>query len=67
MIVRKLTNISDFSITVDLNGGNGIIVPPGAVIENVDVGNVDDLRGIAKIEQDLSEIPLREGKKYLKG
>jgi len=67
MIVRKITNISEVNVTVGLKGGNGIIMHPGAVLENIDVSNLESLKGMVQVVQDLSEVPVSEGRMYLKG
>jgi len=67
MRVRKLTNISDFDITVVLEDGNSIRIPAAGMLENVTVKNFNEISSFVKVEQDLSEVPVVESKTYLKG
>jgi len=67
MIVRKLTNISQFQINVMLTNGNLLMVSEGQSVENVDVKNLSEIQEYVRVEQDLSEVPVKEGKMYLKG
>lgn len=65
--VRKLKNISEVQIPVQLVDGNTIYVPPKGVIENVSVENYHSISRFCKTELDLGEVKESKGKKYLKG
>ena len=67
MIARKLTNISDVDVVVDLEDGNSVNVPSGGVLEDVNVKNLNNINKFVKVEQDLSEVPVSEARTYLKG
>ena len=67
MIVRKLENTSKFDVSVLMSGGNSVILHHGQVIENADIKNLDDIENFVKVQRDLSEVPVTEGRTYLKG
>jgi hypothetical protein len=67
MKVRKITNISEFEVAVVMQGGNAVVLHTGQVLENVDVQNLTSISQFVRVEQDLAEVPVREGKTYLKG
>lgn len=64
--VRKLQNVSDSQIPVQIDATTTIYLGSGATLENKSVYNLDSIREFVKVEQDLSEIdPLVEGKTLL--
>jgi len=67
MIVKKLTNISELQVNVMLTNGNILLVATGQSVENVDVKNLAEIQEYVKVEQNLSEVPVHEGRTYLKG
>jgi len=67
MIVKKLTNISEVQVNVLLVNGNILLVATGQSVENVDVKNLAEIQEYVKVEQNLSEVPVHEGRTYLKG
>jgi len=54
--VRKLTNISNASIPVEVDSNTKLYVAPGGVVENKKVYNLNDIRPFCKIEEDLGEV-----------
>jgi hypothetical protein len=67
MIVRKITNVSEFEVSVLLEGGNSVLLHTGQLLENVNVKNLNDIKMFVRVERDLSEVPVTEGRVYLKG
>jgi hypothetical protein len=64
--VRKLQNVSDSEIPVQVNPATTIYLSAGGTLEDMDVHNLASIREFVKVEQDLSEIdPIREGKTLL--
>ena len=64
--VRKLQNISDSQIPVQIDPSTTIYLVAGGTIEDYNVYNLDSIREFVKVEQDLTEIdPIREGKTLL--
>ena len=55
--VRKLVNISDAQIPVQVDSFTTIYLGKGEILENRDVFNLPAIREFVKVEQDLSEIP----------
>ena len=59
--VRKLTNISDTQLRIQLDNHHSVYLKPNESIENRDVYNIKVLEGLVAVEQDLSEVvPVRE-------
>ena len=64
--VRKLENISQSQVPVQIDAFTTIYLAKGEVMENRDVYNLGAIREFVKVEQDLSEIPtINEGKTLL--
>jgi len=64
--VRKLQNVSDSQIPIQIDPATTIYLGAGATLENKTVYNLDSIREFVKVEQDLSEIdPIVEGKTLL--
>ena len=64
--VRKLENISDSQIPIQIDPTTTIYLASGGTMEGINVFNLDSIREFVKVEQDLSEIdPIREGKTLL--
>lgn len=61
--IRKLTNISENTISVILVGGNIIHLPPKGILENVELIDITGIAKWVKLELDLSEVnPISEGR-----
>jgi hypothetical protein len=68
MRVKKIKNVSDHMVKVDLGQGTTVNLPPKQEIQNVRVENVSDLREQCRITSDLGEIvERRTGKNRLNG
>jgi len=67
MIVKKLTNTSEMGVKVNLVNGDSFMVPQGGFLENVNVENLSSIREFVRVEEDLCEVPVFEGRIYLKG
>lgn len=67
MRVRKITNISEYQINLLLANGNLLMLQRGQTVENVDIKNLSEIQEYVRAEQDLSEVPVTEGRTYLKG
>ncbi len=63
MRVSELTNTSKQEILVHLCSGPTIGVPPNGTLRNVEIANINDIRGQVKIKEDLSEIGGSHGSK----
>jgi hypothetical protein len=64
--VRKLENISDVSVPVQIDSFTTVYLGKGEILENQDVYNLSSIRSMVKVEQDLSEVPVvNEGRKQL--
>jgi hypothetical protein len=67
MRVKKLQNVSDENIDLRLVNGAEVTLPPSAIMQNVDVVEVESLKGKVDFTQDLTEVSLPSGKKRLLG
>lgn len=67
MRVKKLQNVSDENIDLRLVNGAEVTLPPSATMQNVDVAEVESLKGKVDFIQDLTEVNLPSGKKRLLG
>ena len=67
MKARKVTNISGDSVGVRLATGNTVFLKPQQTMENVDVDDLQSIEKIVRVEYDLSEVPIKEGKQQLYG
>jgi hypothetical protein len=67
MRVKKLQNVSDENIDLRLVNGAEVTLPPSAIMQNVDVVEVESLKGKVDFIQDLTEVNLPSGKKRLLG
>jgi len=64
--VRKLQNVSDSIIPVQIDPATTIHLAAGGVMEDMNVYNLDSIKKFVKVEQDLSEIdPIVEGRTLL--
>lgn len=64
--IRKLENISQNQIPVQIDQKTTIYLKSGESLKDLDVQNLDSIREFTKVEQDLSEIdPIVEGKTLL--
>lgn len=66
MRVKKLQNVSDENIDLRLVNGAEVTLP-SATMQNVDVVEVESLKGKVDFIQDLTEVNLPSGKKRLLG
>jgi len=55
-VVRKIKNISEVYLPVKTTLFNTIILPPGKVLENENIYNLEELQGKVEVEMDLSEV-----------
>jgi len=68
MMIRKIKNISEFVVPVQISGTTTVMVPPGVEMKNVDVSNLVAIQGFVSTEYDLSEVqPVKEGRQLLHG
>jgi hypothetical protein len=68
--IRKLTNISEVQVPVQLVDGTTVFVPPKGKMENISVENYHAIGKFVKVSMDLGEvkeIKTNTKKKYLKG
>jgi hypothetical protein len=65
MRVKKLKNVSNEKITIDLGSNIKAVLPPGADITNIDVTNCEDLEDKAIITYDLTEVVENSSKQKL--
>ncbi len=63
MRVSELTNTSKQEISVHLCNGPTIELPPNGTIRNVEISNINDIKGQVKVKEDLSEIGESHGSK----
>lgn len=64
--VRKIENISDSQIPVQIDPFTTIYLGKGEVLKDKDIYNLGAVRDFVKVEQDLSEVPtINEGKTLL--
>jgi len=64
--VRKIQNVSNSQIPVQIDPATTIYLAAGGTLENKNVFNLGSIREFVKIEQDLSEVePIVEGKTLL--
>ena len=63
MRVSELTNTSKRGISVQLCNGPTVDLPPNATIKNVEISNINDIKGQVKVKEDLSEIGESHGSK----
>jgi len=66
MKARKITNISETDMGVKLENGNQVYLQPGQSVENIKVKEVSNDERL-RVEYDLSEVPVNEGKQQLYG
>ena len=68
MITRKITNISEGDVSIEMSDGNQVSLKPKEEICNANVRGLDSIKDRVKVELDLSEIrPIKEGRKILFG
>ncbi len=54
-------------VQIKLTGGPEITLGPNSCLENADVANIGEIRGKAKVTEDLSEIGSSKGKTKING
>jgi len=65
MRVKKLKNVSNEKITLDLGSNIKTVLPPGAEVTDIDVANHEELEDKASITFDLTEVTENSGKTRL--
>lgn len=65
MRIKKLTNTSDKRITLKHKDGVESSLPPGAEVSDVDITNLDEIKGKSHTILDLGEINEGQGKTKL--
>ena len=64
--VRKIKNISNASVPVEVDPSTKVYIAPGEVLENKKVYNLNAIRPFCKVEEDLGEVnPIIEGRQKL--
>ena len=64
--IRKIENISEVSIPVEIDDNTTVYLPPKKSMENISVKNLDKIKIFSKITRDLTEVnPQNEGKQKL--
>jgi len=64
--IRRLENISNATVPVEVGPSVTLYLKKGDVLENKDVYNLDIIQEFVKVEQDLTEVPrISEGRKLL--
>jgi len=65
-VIRKIKNVSDCQIPVQVDPFTTVFLPKNGMLENKTVYNLASIRKFCEIEEDLGEIsPVREGKQQL--
>jgi len=67
MRVKRLVNISEEVLTVDHPNKISSNVPPHGILENIQVLNLNELKGKVTVTFDLGEVNENQGKKRLLG
>ena len=62
MRILRLENLSSEILDINLTCGVKIGLPPGGLLENIDIDNLNELRNKASIVLDLSEIDERQSR-----
>lgn len=65
--VTEITNTSGKDLDVQLTGGAKVTLPPNASLKDADIDNIDNLRGQAKVIENLTEVGTPQGKTLLHG
>lgn len=65
MRIRKLENISNEDVELWHKNGAKTILPPGAELKDIDVVNLDEIKGKTKTTIDLTEVNEASGRKRL--
>ena len=64
--VRRLENISEMAVPVEVSPSTILYLRKGDVLENRDIYNLDAIQEYVKVEQDLTEVPIiNEDRKIL--
>lgn len=68
MNVRKIKNVSEAEVAVQVDDRTTIFIKPGMELKDVDVRNLPAINSFVNVEYDLSEItPIKEGRQQLNG
>lgn len=65
--IARITNTSGNDVVVKLTGGPKITLPSGSSLENVDVENINSIKGKVAVKEDLTEIVTGKGKTKING
>lgn len=65
MFVRKLVNITETELEVELSNGAVVILPPKAKLECCQIANINSLLGKVQLIEDLTEVDRNYGSKRL--
>jgi len=64
--VRKMTNTSNVVVPIKTSYSVTVGLPPGEVMENVEVYNLELVQRFLEVEQDLTEVnPIQETRRVL--
>lgn len=55
MRLKKVTNISNIGVNINLEDGNSIYLPPQGLAENINVTDISGVRRFLKVVEDLGE------------
>ena len=65
-IIRKLKNVSDIEVPIQIDEQTTVYVAPNQTMENINIYNLDNVRQYLKVEQDLGEVnPIKESRTKL--
>jgi hypothetical protein len=68
MIVRKIKNISEADVPVQIDNRTTVFIKPGMEIKNMPVMNLGAIQRFVTVEYDLSEVtPIKEGLQQING
>lgn len=56
MRLRKVENISECGVTIELQDGNSIYLPPKSIVENVEAKDLSGVQKYLKVNYDLGEV-----------
>jgi hypothetical protein len=56
MRIKKIKNVSDKDVQLDVGNGSHLTLQPGASFQNVQVENLDAVKEKVKVTSDLGEI-----------
>jgi len=62
MRVKKIENISNEVVKLEHKNGAKTTLPPGRILNNIEVTNLDEVQGQVKVVHDLTEVGESKGK-----